>query len=98
MHTCMQNMKSRQFGQFSCADRCRQQGNIPGSFIHTHTCYCLSGLSMAQHFTGNKLAHTCVVGNPNNLLRAVHPVFNLTVDAVALASSHFQHSPLPTSS
>ncbi|KAL8592586.1 hypothetical protein ACOMHN_026516 [Nucella lapillus] len=65
---------------------------------HYHTCYCLSGLSMAQHFTGNKLAHTCVVGNPNNLLRAVHPVFNLTVDAVALASSHFQHSPLPTSS
>ena len=35
---------------------------------HYHTSYCLSGLSVAQHFTGGKLAHTSAVGSPNNLL------------------------------
>ncbi|KAK7103387.1 protein farnesyltransferase subunit beta-like [Littorina saxatilis] len=65
---------------------------------HYHTCYTLSGLSVAQHYTGGKLAHTFVVGSPDNLLRAVHPVFNLVVDAVALASRHFQQAGLPTDS
>lgn len=65
---------------------------------HYHTCYCLSGLSMAQQFTGGKLAHTNVVGSPENLLRVVHPVFNLTVEAVAVSSNHFKHQGVPSSS
>ncbi|XP_025104033.1 protein farnesyltransferase subunit beta-like isoform X2 [Pomacea canaliculata] len=63
---------------------------------HYHTCYCLSGLSVAQHFTGGVLAHTCVIGSPNNLLRPVHPVFNLSVDAVLQTSRHFQMEGAPT--
>ena len=35
---------------------------------HYHTSYCLSGLSVAQHFTGGKLAHTSAIGSPDNLL------------------------------
>jgi len=28
-----------------------------------HTCYCLSGLSVAQHFADGKHARSCVIGN-----------------------------------
>ncbi|KAK7488350.1 hypothetical protein BaRGS_00020324 [Batillaria attramentaria] len=64
---------------------------------HYHTCYCLSGLSVAQHFTGgDKLSHTCLLGGQGNLLHSVHPVFNLTVDSVVQASNHFQNAEPPS--
>lgn len=31
-----------------------------------HTCYCLSGLSIAQHFTEGKLKNEIIVGHENN--------------------------------
>lgn len=66
---------------------------------HYHTCYCLSGLSIGQHFTGgDKLSHTSVVGGPDNLVRSIHPVFNISVDAVVQASSHFKNTEPPTAS
>ena len=33
-----------------------------------HTCYCLSGLAVAQHFAGGKIAHLNVLGDPQNEL------------------------------
>jgi protein farnesyltransferase subunit beta len=38
-----------------------------------HTCYCLSGLSSAQH-------HGCVLGAPGNLLARTDAVVNVVVD------------------
>lgn len=35
---------------------------------HYHTCYCLSGLSVAQHFLGGLLSNDIVIGNPQNRL------------------------------
>ncbi|ESO83518.1 hypothetical protein LOTGIDRAFT_222587 [Lottia gigantea] len=56
-----------------------------------HTCYCLSGLSVAQHFTSGHLYHTKVVGSPKNAVRSIHPVFNIGVEAVVKAKSYFSH-------
>lgn len=54
-----------------------------------HTCYCLSGLSIAQHFAGGKLGHLNVVGNEENQLRPTHPVFNISVEAVVHATLYY---------
>ena len=45
-----------------------------------HSCYCLSGLSLAQH-SSKKL----VVGNSDNLLKRTHPVFNIVLEKVEKA-------------
>ncbi|KAH3813217.1 protein farnesyltransferase subunit beta-like isoform X1 [Dreissena polymorpha] len=55
-----------------------------------HTCYCLSGLSVAQHFAGGKLSHVLNIGHENNILRATHPVYNVCVDNVVHAEMYFQ--------
>lgn len=39
-----------------------------------HTCYCLSGLSIAQHQISDP---EFILGGPTNLLKAVDPEFNL---------------------
>ncbi|KAK6180951.1 hypothetical protein SNE40_008911 [Patella caerulea] len=56
-----------------------------------HTCYCLSGLSVAQHFVSGHLYKTNVVGSPKNKVRSVHPVFNIGVNAVVIAQRYFSH-------
>ncbi|CAG5132348.1 unnamed protein product [Candidula unifasciata] len=56
---------------------------------HYHTCYCLSGLSVAQHFLGGLLSNDIVIGNPQNRLRPVQPVYNLSIDSVIMAQQHF---------
>jgi len=53
-----------------------------------HTCYCLSGLSIAQHyyiydtiqedFKENQQLNT-IVGKVSNLIRATHPVHNISI-------------------
>ena len=43
---------------------------------HYHTCYCLSGLSVAQHFGADG-----VLGPPANLLEKVNPVVNVVESA-----------------
>lgn len=58
-----------------------------------HTCFCLSGLSLAQH----GLAQDQLIGSPTNLLKPIHPVYNLTIDAVELAKSHFSVPFIPQS-
>ncbi|XP_063231517.1 protein farnesyltransferase subunit beta [Bacillus rossius redtenbacheri] len=50
-----------------------------------HTCYSLSGLSLAQH---PKTGSSIVVGERNELV-LIHPVFNITQNAALLASRYF---------
>lgn len=55
-----------------------------------HTCYCLSGLSVAQHFVDGKYTSTRVVGNKDlNEVKPCHPLFNIGLEAVRSAYEYF---------
>jgi len=66
-----------------------------------HTCYCLSGLSLAQHyyiydtiqeyFKENQELIT-VVGKESNLIRATHPVHNISMIKEKKITSYFSYS------
>lgn len=56
---------------------------------HYHTCYCLSGLSIAQHGALNSGSAPVVVGDSSNLLKRTHPAFNIGVDKVENARAYF---------
>uniref|UniRef100_A0A131XVC9 Protein farnesyltransferase subunit beta n=1 Tax=Ixodes ricinus TaxID=34613 RepID=A0A131XVC9_IXORI len=60
-----------------------------------HTCYLLSGLSVAQHFGGGILGTTRVVGDPKNELVTVHPVYNIGMENAVAALKHFSALPVP---
>ncbi|KFV66983.1 Protein farnesyltransferase subunit beta, partial [Dryobates pubescens] len=60
-----------------------------------HTCYCLSGLSLAQHFGSGDLHHELVLGGPENRLQPTHPVYNICPEKVVRAVLHFLQQPLP---
>ncbi len=52
----------------------------PGKPVdYYHTCYCLSGLSSAQH------ASNCVLGPHDNLLRRADPFVNVVEDKLEAA-------------
>jgi len=56
-----------------------------------HTCYCLSGLSVAQH-NPHYLPESqkyLLLGNPQNLLRETDPVHNICIDKVIKAREYF---------
>jgi protein farnesyltransferase subunit beta len=56
----------------------------PGKHVdYYHTCYCLSGLSSAQHASG------VVVGGARNALARADPLCNVVADRVAAAAAHF---------
>jgi protein farnesyltransferase subunit beta len=56
----------------------------PGKQVdYYHTCYCLSGLSSAQHCSGH------VLGGDENLLVAADPLCNVAVEKVKAARAHF---------
>ncbi|KQL42470.1 protein farnesyltransferase subunit beta [Amazona aestiva] len=61
-----------------------------------HTCYCLSGLAIAQHFGSGDLHHQVVLGAPENRLQATHPVYNITPEKVVRAVMHFLQQPVPS--
>ena len=60
-----------------------------------HTCYCLSGLSVAQHgaLRGGARAAAEVLGGPGNALEPLHPVFNLRTSRVEAARAFFAAQP-----
>ncbi|KAF1548815.1 Protein farnesyltransferase subunit beta, partial [Eudyptes schlegeli] len=60
-----------------------------------HTCYCLSGLAIAQHFGSGDLHHEVVLGIPENRLQATHPVYNIAPEKVVRAVMHFLQQPVP---
>ena len=51
---------------------------------HYHTCYALSGLSIAQSF-----GLDCVLGPPENRLRATSPIYNVRGDKLAKAQAYY---------
>jgi protein farnesyltransferase subunit beta len=51
-----------------------------------HSCYALSGLSLAQ----NNMADHTVLGNQSNLLRKTDPVFNLVEGKAAVMCAYFK--------
>lgn len=53
-----------------------------------HTCFALSGLSIAQH---NRNGTTCVLGNPSNLLKHNNPIFNVTSLKVGKILKYFSN-------
>ncbi|RKP34772.1 terpenoid cyclases/protein prenyltransferase alpha-alpha toroid, partial [Dimargaris cristalligena] len=61
-----------------------------------HTCYVLAGLSLCQHHVIDDslvdVVDQCVVGPPTNLLRAVHPVYNIPLSKVSGIFKHFYGS------
>ncbi|XP_062857528.1 protein farnesyltransferase subunit beta isoform X1 [Trichomycterus rosablanca] len=61
-----------------------------------HTCYCLSGLSIAQHFGNKDLHNELVLGKEENRLAPTHPVYNIGPEKVAQAFQHFHKLPVPT--
>ncbi|XP_063387394.1 protein farnesyltransferase subunit beta [Cydia fagiglandana] len=58
-----------------------------------HTCYTLSGLSIAQHGTG--AGDPFVVGSPRNELNRVHPLHNVAPHLVYNAVHYFIRHPPP---
>lgn len=59
-----------------------------------HTCYCLSGLSVAQHFVNEYQTKLTLVGGQDNKLAPVHPVYNIGVQHAADALKYFRKLPL----
>ncbi|TNN27898.1 Protein farnesyltransferase subunit beta [Liparis tanakae] len=60
-----------------------------------HTCYCLSGLSIAQHFGNTELQHEMILGREENRLAPTHPIYNICPEKVAKALLHFHRLPVP---
>ncbi|XP_048830448.1 protein farnesyltransferase subunit beta [Brienomyrus brachyistius] len=60
-----------------------------------HTCYCLSGLSVAQHFGGRDVHLELVIGKDDNRLEPTHPVYNISPENVTQAITWFQQQPVP---
>lgn len=56
-----------------------------------HTCYALSGLSIAQH---NEKSVT-ILGCSENLLECTHPVYNICVNKITKALIYFSQERLP---
>ena len=52
-----------------------------------HTCYCLSGLSICQHYSG------LLLGGPSNLLAPSDPVCNVVESRLAEAHAFFAAQP-----
>ncbi|KAF2903109.1 hypothetical protein ILUMI_03070 [Ignelater luminosus] len=57
-----------------------------------HTCYTLSGLSVAQHCVDGSLN---VLGPADNKLGKTHPIYNIGPEAVLKAASHFSRLDVP---
>ena len=60
-----------------------------------HTCYCLSGLSVAQHFVNKHHTKLTVIGGEDNLLKPLHPLYNISIDSALGALKHFKGLPIP---
>ncbi|EFJ52997.1 hypothetical protein VOLCADRAFT_85812 [Volvox carteri f. nagariensis] len=64
----------------------------PGKPVdYYHTCYCLSGLSAAQHAPGSHL----MGHRETNLLRRADPAVNVVEDKLAAARTYYTARPLP---
>lgn len=57
-----------------------------------HTCYTISGLSIAQHF----LNENHILGPNSNQVEITHPLHNIRIDFVLKATRYFEQLGLPT--
>lgn len=57
-----------------------------------HSCYALSGLSVAQHFLFGKFEDDEVVGGAANLVRPTVPIHNISPESVQSASDFFNET------
>lgn len=55
-----------------------------------HTCYCLSGLSVAQHY--EHTLHPRIIGRSDNEVIPTHPIYNIPPKAVVQAGAYFNSS------
>lgn len=55
-----------------------------------HTCYVLSGLSIAQYSVKN---NTCVIGTPENILNKTNPIYNIEETCLEKALQYFSMEP-----
>ncbi|KAE9108559.1 hypothetical protein PF010_g11859 [Phytophthora fragariae] len=55
---------------------------------HYHSCYCLSGLSVAQH--GDGKGEPVVFGDASNLVARTHPAYNIGYDKAVKAIEYFK--------
>ncbi|PIK62700.1 hypothetical protein BSL78_00395 [Apostichopus japonicus] len=60
-----------------------------------HTCYCLSGLSLSQHYLNEHHSCNYVMGGPENELQVIHPIFNIGLDSAKDAVAYFSRLPVP---
>ncbi|KAF2358264.1 PFTB repeat [Trinorchestia longiramus] len=58
-----------------------------------HTCYTLSGLSVAQHFCYGNTSRCTVVGDASNEVALTHPLYNVGMSAVLSANQFFKRQP-----
>ena len=61
-----------------------------------HTCYSLSGLSVAQHFIGDGVKNTKLCGGNQNLLDPIHPIFNVCIQSAEDALGYFKNLTVPS--
>lgn len=65
----------------------------PGKPVdYYHTCYCLSGLAAAQHYTQRHSG--AVLGPPDNLLAAADPLCNVVQPRLAAAREFYAKVPV----
>ncbi|CAH0480723.1 unnamed protein product [Peronospora belbahrii] len=55
---------------------------------HYHSCYCLSGLSVAQH--GDAAGEPVVYGDASNLVKRTHPAYNIGYDKAIKTIEYFK--------
>ncbi|RMX67720.1 hypothetical protein DD238_001459 [Peronospora effusa] len=55
---------------------------------HYHSCYCLSGLSVAQH--GDGRGEPVVYGDVSNLMKRTHPAYNINYDKAMKTIEYFK--------
>ncbi|CAI5726047.1 unnamed protein product [Peronospora destructor] len=55
---------------------------------HYHSCYCLSGLSVAQH--GDGRGEPVVYGDVSNLMKPTHPAYNIGYDKAMKTIEYFK--------
>lgn len=61
-----------------------------------HTCYCLSGLSVAQHFILKHQMKTDAVGGDDNVLKPIHPLYNICIDSALSTLKYFKTMDIPS--
>jgi len=61
-----------------------------------HTCYSLSGLSVAEHFIGDWVGNTKLNGGVKHVLDPIHPIYNMCIRTTEEALEYFKNFNVPS--